>query len=66
MLFRSDTAARELMGEIDEEVSGYNESEAKLTPNGNYRNMCRKLGDTWGFRHLGEDTFIETVLHYLI
>lgn len=61
-----DTAARELMGEIDEEVSGYNESEVKLTPNGNYRNMCRKLGDTWGFRHLGEDTFIETVLHYLI
>ena len=61
-----DTAARELMGEIDEEVSGYNESEAKLTPNGNYRNMCRKLGGSWGFRHLGEDTFIETVLHYLI
>lgn len=61
-----DTAARELMGEADDEVRGYNESEAKLTPNGNYRNMCRKLGDAWGFRRLGEDTFIETVLNYLM
>ena len=61
-----DTAARELMGAIDDEVSGYNESAAKLTPNGNYRNMCRKLGDTWGFRRLGEDTFKETLLNYLM
>ncbi len=61
-----DTAARELMGEIDEEVKAYNQSDKKLTPNGNYRNMCKKLGNTWGFRRLGEDTLKEIVLNYFI
>lgn len=61
-----DTAARELMGEIDEEVRAYNQSDKKLTPNGNYRNMCEKLGSTWGFGHLGEDTIKEIVLNYFM
>ncbi len=61
-----DTAARELIGEIDEEVEAYNQSEEKLTPNGNYRNMCNKLGSTWGIRHLGEDTIKEIILNYLM
>ena len=61
-----DTAARELIGEIDEEVEAYNQSEEKLTPNGNYRNMCNKLGSTWGIRHLGEDTIKEFILNYLM
>lgn len=61
-----DTAARKLMEEIDEEVKVYNQSDAKLTPNGNYRNMCKKLGSAWGFRCLGEDTIKETILNYLM
>lgn len=61
-----DTAARELMGEIDEEVKAYNQSDKKLTPNGNYRNMCKKFGSTWGFGPLGEDTIKEIVLNYLM
>lgn len=61
-----DTVARELIGEIDGEVKAYNQSEEKLTPNGNYRNMCKKLGSSWGFRRLGKDTVKEAILYYFI
>lgn len=57
-----DTAARELLGLVDEEMASYNASKEKLTPSGNYKNMCALLGETWGYMGLGQDSLLETLL----
>lgn len=57
-----DTAARELIALVDEEMAQYNQSETKLTPGGNYKNMCRRFGDIWGYMGLGEDSLVEKIL----
>lgn len=57
-----DTAARELIGLVDEEMAVYNDSEAKLIPAGNYKNMCRQLSDTWGYMGLGQDSLLEKLI----
>lgn len=57
-----DTAARELIALVDDEVAEYNLSGAKLTPGGNYKNMCRRLSGTWGYTGLGEDSLPEKLL----
>ncbi|MCI8996440.1 MAG: hypothetical protein HFI31_07555 [Lachnospiraceae bacterium] len=57
-----DTAARELIALVDEEVEEYNQSHARLTPGGNFREMCRRLGSGWGIRRLGEDSWKERLL----
>lgn len=57
-----DTVARELIALVDEEAAEYNLSETKLTPRGNYKNMCRRLSGTWGYTRLGEDSLLEKIL----
>lgn len=59
-----DTAARELLALIDRDMEEYNASKSKLTPKGNYKNMCRELGDAWGIAPLGEDTWLEKLLDF--
>lgn len=57
-----DTVARELMALADDGVAAYNVSEKKLTPNGNYKEMCEKLDEAWGYQSLGEDSPVEKLL----
>lgn len=57
-----DTVARELIALADEELAAYNISNAKLTPNGNYKNMRSSLSAVWGYRCLGEDSLPERLL----
>lgn len=57
-----DTAARELIALADSEMAVFNSSESVLLPSSNYRNMCRFLGSSWGFRVLGEDSWRERLL----
>lgn len=57
-----DTAAREMIAAVDGDMAAYNASEARLTPKGNYKNMCRKLGGPWKFCSLEEDTWVERLL----
>lgn len=59
-----DGAARELLALVDGDMAKYNASQAKLTPKGNYKNMCRKLGDAWGFCPLGKDTWTERLMDF--
>lgn len=60
-----DTAARELAALADEGLAAYNK-EAKLTPNGNYKAMCRKLDGRWGFMPLGDDSLAERLLDCIV
>lgn len=57
-----DTVARELLALVDEEIRRYNAQEQKLTPKGNYKNMCACVSDQWGIARLGRDTLVEQVL----
>ena len=61
-----DTAARELMALVDAEMEEYNQSQARLTPGGNFRGMCQSLGEDWGIRRLGEDGWRERLLGRLL
>lgn len=54
-----DTVARELIAFIDEEMAAYNIANEKLTPTGNYIEMCSKFSEVWGYRILGNDTLLE-------
>lgn len=57
-----DTAARELLALINEDMKVYNENSASLTPGRNYRNMCKTFGDDWGILRLGKDSILEKIL----
>lgn len=57
-----DTVARELLALVDEEIRRYNVQEQKLTPKGNYKNMCACVSDQWGIVRLGRDTLVEQAL----
>ncbi len=57
-----DTVARELLAVVDEELQRYNAKEQKLTPKGNYKNMCSYLSTRWGIARLGEDSLAEKLL----
>lgn len=57
-----DTAARELLALINEDMKAYNENAISLMPGRNYRNMCKTLGDDWGILRLGEDSILEKIL----
>lgn len=54
-----DTVARELIALIDEEMAAYNSEDEKLTPTGNYIEMCCKFSEIWGYRIVGKDTLLE-------
>ena len=54
--------ARELLALVDEEIRRYNVQEQKLTPKGNYKNMCACVSDQWGIVRLGRDTLVEQAL----
>ena len=59
-----DTVARELLALADEEIRRYNAQEQKLTPKGNYKNMCAYVSDRWGISRLGEDSLAERILDF--
>lgn len=59
-----DTVARELMALADEEIRRYNVQEQKLTPKGNYKNMCACVSGQWGIARLGRDSLVEQVLDF--
>lgn len=59
-----DTVARELLALVDEEVERYNGSGTCLTPVGNYKHMCRILGEQWGYGILGKDSLAERLLSF--
>lgn len=59
-----DTVARELLALVDDEILRYNEQEQKLTPKGNYKNMCAYVSDRWGIARLGEDSLAERILDF--
>ncbi|MBO5347104.1 MAG: hypothetical protein J6A45_03100 [Lachnospiraceae bacterium] len=54
-----DTVARELIAIIDKEVREFNINEKRLTPTDNYLGLCNIVGETWGYKKIGEDTLIE-------
>ena len=58
-----DTAAREIIAKIDGDMAAYNETEERLTPKGNFKNMCRKLGEAWESGTFGENTWVERLLY---
>lgn len=57
-----DTVAREILALISKEVEEYNADFRKLTPGGNYKEMCKVLGNDWGVIKLGEDSVWENIL----
>lgn len=57
-----DTAARELIAIVDEDMLLYNKFSARLTPSGNYKSMCRMFSENWGYGALGTDTLLEKLL----
>lgn len=59
-----DTVARELLALVDDEIRLYNEQEQKLTPKGNYKNMCIYVSDQWGIARLGKDSLVEWILDF--
>ncbi|MCI8418620.1 MAG: hypothetical protein HFI33_14185 [Lachnospiraceae bacterium] len=61
-----DTAARELIGLIDEEMEAYNREGERLTPGGNYKGMCKRFSPAWGIWCLGEDKTGEKLLEKLV
>lgn len=60
-----DTAAREIIATIDEEMEAYNKRQEHLTPSGNLKAFARKT-DKWGIMKLGEDSFVERLLGFLV
>ncbi len=60
-----DTVARESIATVDNEMLNYNKSMEKLTPSANYKNMYKNLDYSWGFIHMGQDTFLEKLLWYV-
>ena len=57
-----DTVARELIALIDLDMKEFNATKERLTPSGNFEQMCRFLGEKWGCMPLGTDTLIEKIL----
>ena len=56
-----DTVARELIALIDKEVLEFNTNKKKLTPTDNYLGMCSIVGESWGYKKIGEDTLVERI-----
>lgn len=60
-----DHAARLLIACVDDEMRAYNQNTNKITPGGNLKAFAKST-NTWGVMRLGESTFPEKVLEFLM
>lgn len=60
-----DHVARSLIACVDEEMAGYNAKTHRMTPNGNLKFFGTRT-ETWGVMELGENSFGENILQFLM
>lgn len=60
-----DHAARLIIARVDDEMKEYNQKTNKITPGGNLKAFAKST-NSWGVMRLGESTFPESVLEFLM